>query len=131
MLPTICFVNRYKPWRPTVLMSTFAECPDEETIICFHDWALATLLFGAAKELQLLGPGLWQVERLSVKQWIKIVRRLGRAGAHHIAFIRHIEEENLLYGESWRIKWVLGPNYDATVADVTRLLRNYVITLQG
>lgn len=135
-LPTICFVNRSRPGRLGVFMDVFPEHPGENMFVCFHTLALAKEFFDGPdmqKALKSSGhPGPWHIERLSVKQWAKMAKdfRLLHK-VQRVAFMRLVEEENLVVGEYFYLQTFLGPDCHATIPEVAAALEGYVKALLG
>jgi hypothetical protein len=135
-LPTICFVNRSPPGRLGVFMDVFPEHPHEPMFVCFHTTTLAKEFFEGAdmrktlKSSAHLGP--WQIERLRVEVWAKMAKDFCLLhNVQRIAFLRLIEEENLVVAEYYPIVNFLGLDCKSTVAEVVASLQAYVKELQG
>jgi hypothetical protein len=117
-------------------MDVFPEHPGEDMFVCFHTFPLAKEFFetpALAKRLKTSGhPGPWQIERLKVEVWAKMARDFHLLHiVKRVAFMRLIEEENLVVAEFHPIVNFLGPACKSTVAEVAAALQAYVKELQG
>jgi len=97
-LPTIVFINRSRPGRLGIFVDKFPDRNNEQMLVCFHDETFARQMFDTPEMQKQLAsfnlPGPWEVERLSVREWVSCVTNLWANG--HIARIAFLRDTSVL-----------------------------------